>query len=135
MQATEEIDHAQEPTIAEQIETVQVENADQPMDAESDAVNEQLALLQAIPELMEKVNLYRACFQCKLTRVDSYAFPTTLISLLSSPGCMKLTYNSFKHFAKSIWLRSSKPRVRGCTRFTRSPKVLLYKNRLIKRGC
>ena len=55
MQATEEIDHAQEPTIAEQIEAVQVENADQPMDAESDAVNEQLALLQAIPELMEKV--------------------------------------------------------------------------------
>jgi hypothetical protein len=62
MQATEETDHAQEPTIAEQIETVQVENADQPMDAESDAVNEQLALLQAIPELMEKVNLHRTCF-------------------------------------------------------------------------
>ncbi|KAI9288803.1 hypothetical protein BC943DRAFT_121972 [Umbelopsis sp. AD052] len=55
MQSTDEIDHTQEPSIAEQIETVQVENADQPMDAESDAANEQLALLQAIPELMDKL--------------------------------------------------------------------------------
>jgi hypothetical protein len=120
MQATDELDHAQEPTIAEQIESVQLEDAEQPMDAESDAANEQLALLQAIPELMEKVTtIYTLTIY---TRVFLNA-STTLLSLFSSLGNMKLTCSSFKHFARLIWLKNSKPRVRECTTFTRSPKV------------
>lgn len=78
MQASEELDHAQEPTIAEQIEAVQVENADQPMDAESDAVNEQLALLQAIPELMEKVT--------SLVPVSNAHLPELILMLYQPPG-------------------------------------------------
>ncbi|KAH8554229.1 hypothetical protein BGW37DRAFT_246875 [Umbelopsis sp. PMI_123] len=50
----DEIAHSEESTIAEQIELVQ-ENADQQMNAESDVANQQLALLQAIPELMDKL--------------------------------------------------------------------------------
>lgn len=55
MQASQELDQPHEPAAAGNIEVMQIENADQPMDAETDAASQQLAALQAIPELMEKV--------------------------------------------------------------------------------
>ena len=55
MQASQELDQPHEPAAAGNIEVMQIENADQPMDAETDAASQQLAALQAMPELMEKV--------------------------------------------------------------------------------
>ena len=55
MQASQDVEQPQDIAPVDQEQESQTENPAEPMDAESQAANEQLALLQAIPELMEKV--------------------------------------------------------------------------------
>jgi hypothetical protein len=56
MSATNEPELQQESNSTGQEETTLAENVEQTMDTSTEAANQELELLQAIPELMEKVS-------------------------------------------------------------------------------